>query len=559
MPGHPVGLRAPGQPGNGEVLVDQDRRSRPRTRWGSVVAVVTLLATAFVSAGVVAAPAGAATAGPKPGGEVRFGLEGETTGGYCLWSSQLAISGIQVVSAVYDTLTSPNTKGKYVPNLAESVTPNADSTEWTIKVRPNIKFQNGEPLNADAVKLNIDQWLKGTLFAFVFNNIDHTDKVDDLTVKVTTKTPWPAFPAYLFLVGRAGIMAPAQINDTTNCTSNLIGTGPFKLDSWKVNESLTVSKNPNYWKKDAKGNQLPYLDKITFVPVVDAPTRDNQLIGGQLDMLHTSSAQSIDKFRKTSGYDTVTEPPGNRDVHYYMLNTAQAPFNNADARRAIAEALNIKQINQIRNKGLFQVTNSVIDSKAQGYVKNNGLPKYNPTDAKALVEKVKAANGGKFDVTFLTTDDTESLAEVQLLAEQVQKVGMSPNLSQVNQAQLINTALAGKFSVMVWRNFHSDPEFGDAANYVWWSKTSPINFPRIDDPAMQTALVDGRSAADADADYVTMNKEMGAGQYIIPGWFVDWTIVSKGVKGILGAPLPDGSQPRFMYGRIPVDALYKTK
>ena len=96
-------------------------------------------------------------------------------------------------------------------------------------------------------------------------------KVDDLTVKVTTKTPWKAFPAYLYLEGRAGIMAPAQINNSATCATNMIGTGPFKLNSpsdWKVNESLKVVKNPDYWRKDAKGNALPCaeLDHVRADP-----------------------------------------------------------------------------------------------------------------------------------------------------------------------------------------------------------------------------------------------------------------------------------------------------
>jgi peptide/nickel transport system substrate-binding protein len=330
------------------------RRATKRwSRFGAVVATGALLAGTLVAAG--ASPAAA----QKTGGEVRFGLEAESTGGFCISQAQLAISGIQVAAAMYDTLTAPNTKGEYVPNLAESVTSNPTFTEWTIKLRPNIKFHNGEPLNADAVKLNIDSWrganpnLPARLFLFVYNNIADVQKVDDLTVKVVTKTPWAAFPSYLYLVGRAGIMAPAQINSPATCATNMIGTGPFKLNNpgdWKVNESLTVNKNPEYWKKDAKGNQLPYLDRITFVPVVDSPTRDTQLQGGQLDLMHTSSAQSIDRLQTVPGVTETTEKAGNRDVRYYLVNTSRPPFDNADARLALAYALNVPEINTIRNK-----------------------------------------------------------------------------------------------------------------------------------------------------------------------------------------------------------------
>ena len=77
-------------------------------------------------------------------------------------------------------------------------------------MRPGVTFQDNTPLDAAAVKLNLDTYRKGLLFSFVFANIADTAVVDPLTVKVTMKTPWIAFPAYLFYIGRVGIMAPGS-------------------------------------------------------------------------------------------------------------------------------------------------------------------------------------------------------------------------------------------------------------------------------------------------------------------------------------------------------------
>ena len=156
-----------------------------------------LLAAGLV--GLLTTSAGASTAtakSPKRGGEVRFGLEEETTGGYCLSQAQLAISGIQVVAAIYDTLTVPNAKGEYVPYLAKSVTPNADFTEWTIGLRDGIKFQNGEALDADRGEAQ-PRRLPGCrrrasparCSSSCFSNIADVQVVDPSTVKVTTKLP----------------------------------------------------------------------------------------------------------------------------------------------------------------------------------------------------------------------------------------------------------------------------------------------------------------------------------------------------------------------------------
>ena len=83
-----------------------------------------------------------------------------------------------------------------------------------------------------------------------------------MTVEVDT-VPWVAFPAYLYSSGRLGIVAQAQLDDTKTCASKLIGTGPFMMKDWKRNDHFTAVKNPNYWRKDANGVQLPYLDQIT--------------------------------------------------------------------------------------------------------------------------------------------------------------------------------------------------------------------------------------------------------------------------------------------------------
>jgi peptide/nickel transport system substrate-binding protein len=539
------------------VVHQRTRRTRGWTRFGAVLASSAILAGALVASGV--SPAAA----QKSGGDLRFGLEAETTGGFCLNQAQLVVAGIQVAAALYDTLTAPNTKGEYVPNLAESVTPNADFTEWTIKLRSGVKFHDGTPLNADAVKQNLDAWKAGRLFTFVYSNMGDVTKVDDLTLKVTTKTPWKAFPAYLYLQGRAGIMAPAQMANPTTCATNMIGTGPFKLASpsdWKVNESMKVVKNPDYWKKDVKGNALPCANSITFVPIPDSPTRDTQLLGGQLDIMHTSSSSSIKKLEGSAGVDMVREQPGNRETRYYQINATKPPFNSPDARLALAYAIDTKTINQIRNQGLNSLATQTMDSKSPGYLKNSGFPKYNLKKATELVNKVKAANGGTFDVTLLTTTDSDNSAEAQLIVEQLNKAGMNAKINQVDQSSLVNDLLGGNFSVTLVRNFHSDPAFGDASNYVWFSKGSPVNFSKFDDPTVQAALDQGRTATDdatLEKAYEDFNKAMAKGIYNVPAWYSEWALASKGVKGQAGAPLPDGSKPKSLNGRFPVDTLCK--
>lgn len=554
----------------GENVSDRGHGSRRHAR-RALAAIGVVAVTAVGLLGVGATGAGAAAKGPKQGGEVRFGLEAETTGGYCLNQAQLAISGIQVVAAIYDTLTVPNAKGQYVPYLAKSVTPNADFTQWTITLRDGVKFQDGEALDANALKLNLDSYrganpnLPARLFTFVFTNIADVSVVDPLTVKVTTKVPWPAFPGYLYSTGRLGIMAPAQINNPATCATNMIGTGPFKLVDWKQNESLVVERNPNYWQKDAKGNQLPYLNKITFVPVVDASARDNQLEGGQLDLEHTSTALSIDKLQQLgSGQVTLLrDQSGTRDERYYMFNVAKPPFDDLTARQAVAYAINRQEINQIRNKNIFQLAAGIYDKGATGYVKNSGLPKFNLKKAQQLATQYKAAHGGQFNVTLLSTPDPDNAAEAQLIQQELSQAGITANISAIEQSAEINDALSGNFSLLLWRNIHSDPQYTDTASYVWFYTGSPVNFGKFNDPQFQSLLDQGRAASTPEAQvaaYTQLNKRMSQQLYNLPMWYVDWVIAAKpNVKGLLGPPLPDnGGKARFYYGRIPVVGLYRS-
>jgi len=267
-----------------------------RLRAGVLVAVA-----ATVGATAVGVPAGAAVGGAKParGGEIVWGLEAETTGGWCLPQSQLAVSGIIVANAIYDTLTTLNRAGEYVPFLAKAVTPNATYDQWTIELREGVRFHDGTPLDASVVKFNLDTYrglnprVPARLLNFVFANVADVRVAGPLSVVVTTKTPWPAFPALLHVGGRIGMLAPAQLQDSATCATNLIGTGPFEKESWRPNEEFVAVRNPDYWQSD-----LPRADRIRFRPVPDSAARLTQFEGGDLDVMHTTSLDSIVSLRK---------------------------------------------------------------------------------------------------------------------------------------------------------------------------------------------------------------------------------------------------------------------
>ena len=132
---------------------------------------------------------------------------------------------------------------------------------------------------------------------------------------------------------------------------------------------------------------------------------------------------------------------------------------------------------------------------------------------------------------------------------------------------MINKALAGDIDVLFWRNLHGGySKSSDADNYPWWSnyntaagKKNFINFSRFDDTATQDALTKGRSESTVSAaktTYTAFNKAFAAGNYILPTWYINWTIASQKSVSVNLPALPDGGgKPLFVYGRIPVLGL----
>lgn len=520
------------------------RKVRLTGRRGALTSAIT---TAALVAGTVgfggvaqAAPTRTAATGKAGGGGViTYGVEGKTTQ-FCPYKTQAAISGIMIMQSMYDTITYPTNKGTVSPYLAKSVTPNADYSEWTIALRDGVKFHDGTPLDAAALKLNMDKWKEGILLQFVFSNMGQVDVVDPMTVKVTMKKPWIAFPWYLWTTGRTGIAAPAQLN-SADCDTELIGTGPFKKKSFDPSTGdVSVVRNKGYWRKG-----FPKADGINWKVQGDSTQRLNGLQGGQFDLVHSSGGKDLKTVNGFSGVTVTKEPKGYREISQVLINVTRPPFDDEGARTALALGLDRTKFLAIANPG-GEITNQVVDKKVLGYVKNPGYPaKPNIPKAKKLVKEYKASHGGKFEFNLQSTFDPSTQALAQELKRQASKIGVKVNLPQpVDQAQIISQAIGGQVDSFLWRNYPgADPD----TLYVWFHSGSPVNFNKISDPVVDAALDDGRSEADPaarKADYETFVKQLSTKIYNYWSWYTDWFIASKGVKGVLGPNLPnEAGQP----------------
>jgi peptide/nickel transport system substrate-binding protein len=542
------------------------RAIRSSRRLVAVVATLAILAAACGGGGSskpnTKGQPGSST--PVEGGSINYGIGAEHTGGFCGPIAQLAPEGIEENLTLFDTLMVPNDKGDMVPYLAESVSHSPDYMTWTIKLRPGIKFHNGEILDAEAVKTNFEEYRNGALFSFVFTNIAGEQVIDPLTVAINMKVPWVAFSSYLFSTGRLGMVAPSTLKDKTTCSNHPVGTGPFMFQEWKVNDHMTVVKNPNYWRKDSAGRPLPYLDSITFRIVIDPDQRLLALKTGQLDLIQTDNGETVFRARQdvSAGNLASVENQKAAEISYSMLRVDKAPFNDLTARQAVAYAADRNELNTINNHGVNTLSNTPFAPDVFGYLKEPVQPpvSFDLNKAKQLVSQYKAAHGGTFDFTLSSTNDPSTVRLAQLVQSQWQRAGMNVKLRNADQATLISQALGGDFQITLWRNHQgADPD----TQYVWWHSNSPVNFGSIKDAEIDRAFDDARSNPDPNvrkADYETVQRVFGQKLYNLWSWYALWAYISKpNLHGIQGPPLPDGGTQQFQGSVHSMLGMYLSK
>jgi peptide/nickel transport system substrate-binding protein len=332
-------------------------------------------------------------------------------------------------------------------------------------------------------------------------------------------------------------MAQAQLDDTNNCAENMIGTGPFTKKEWVPNQKFVAEKNPDYWAKDAEGNQLPYLDEIEFVPIVEVAQRVNALESGDITAMHTSDPSTIADLRgiADSGDMNLTESTDFGEVTYIMLNSSKPPFDNIKARQALAYAFNFDDYNAVRGKGILTRATGPFAPGNVGNLDDTGLPSFDLDKAKELVQEYETETGQPLNFSFTTTQAASTVADAEFLKEQAEAAGMGVEIVTVDQSTQIDTAIQGDYEAIGWRNHPGgDPD----EQYVWWNSTYPTNFGRIKDADIDNLLEEGRTTPDQDARvgiYEDLNRRFGEEVYNLWNYYTPWVVATaSNVHGVLG-------------------------
>ncbi|MBI2706052.1 MAG: ABC transporter substrate-binding protein [Actinobacteria bacterium] len=477
----------------------------------------------------------------KVGGSLVIGINAETNG----WNptvNQWVEAGTFVGSTILEPLFLLDRNGEPKPFLAESAVPNADFTQWDITLKDGISFSNGEVFDGAAAKKALDASANSVSTGrIVKDNSDRFEVTGRNSIREYLKRPDSARQA---TYSQAWMMAPAMIDAADSGSSHPIGTGPFVFREWNRDKDFRVTKNATYWRKDASGNRLPYLDNIEFRPMPDPNTQYSALRAGDVDMIMTESAANANA--AASEFSVISNYENERA--FITLNVAEGPsnapnpFTNVHARRAVALATDRAAIAGLKGPDVQTSSQPWPSGSAWALPEDStGYPDYNPDKARAEVEIYKRDTGRSvlsFELTGIA--GSEDLQVLQALQSQWSEVGIDVKIQAVEQASYILFLAVGKFSAGWTRMFGSDDP---GINNFFLSSNNAVpvgeigfNLAHYSSDSMDAALQESQSTSDQAKRKVAFDRvvrEMNDQVLFIWLYNVPMSLIShKRVRGL---------------------------
>lgn len=421
---------------------------------------------------------------PTAGGEITWGLSNDGTGFDT--TGAVAPGSIRVITALNDSLVGLDVNADWVPNLAESLTPNEDFTEWTITMRPGLVFHDGEPVDGEAVRANLQAFKDSPTAGFSFAPVLSIETVDELSVKLTMAAPWAQFPQNL--VGQAGWMVSPS---TIGTNETFVGTGPFMLESWTPGDGARLVRNPNYWRAD---EGLPYLDAINFKFIPEQTVRRQAFDAGDLDGYISPGDGDIVDFLDDDSVDVWIGTAGANE-YLWLLNTAAPPFDDIRVRRAMAHAIDKQFIVDTFRSGLTTPADGPLNPSSKFYSEND-YPQFDPAAAQALVDEYEAEVGPiEFELSIEPNPSVIEVAEVMMSF--LSDVGIDGSIKEIGQGQSAITAIQDDFQAFSWFQFGApDPD----REFVFFHSTGGLlNWSNLVSADIDEGLEIGRTNTDDDA------------------------------------------------------------
>ena len=419
---------------------------------------------------------------------------------------------------IFETLTKINSDGTVSPLLAEQWEVSPDLKTYTFTLRKGVKFQNGEPFNANAVRFSFERagGEKSTnKDKRTFAMMDRVAVIDDYTVVILNKQLDPDF---LFLMGQATAIIVEPKSADTNATKP-VGTGPYQLSAWAKGSSVTLTK----W--DAYRNAAAIkMKKVTFRFISDTAAQVAALLAGDVDAFVRVTPRSVPQFKGNPKFQVVVS--GSRAKTILAINNKKKPLDDVRVRRAICAAIDRKAVIEGAADGYGAPIGSHYVPGAFGYVDTTGINPFNVDKAKALL----AEAGVKTPLTLSLVLPPVPYARQggEVIAAQLAKIGIVAKIENVEWAQWLSGTYTNKNYDLTIIS-HVEPF--DLGNYAkpgyYWGYESP-KFTELFDKLQNAPRAADRAKLLGDAQRMLANEAVH-GYLYQPQWI---TVAHKGLKGL---------------------------
>jgi peptide/nickel transport system substrate-binding protein len=356
--------------------------------------------------------------------ELRYGFTSEPATLDPLSPANTA-DGRSILFNVYEGLVKADKDGRLQPAMASEYRIEQGGLVYRFTMRQGISFHDGSPLTAEDAKFTLEAAVQANFRGFT--QIDRID-VSGGALTVTLKAPDPEFLPYL----TQGIVP----RNNPDREKNPVGTGPFIIESYTVQQSLVLRKNPRYWKQG-----FPKLDKVTVVFAADSDALLLSLQGGNVDGAGVTGSiiQQLDpaRFDVVTGYSNT--------VQLLALNNAAPPLDDVRVRQAISYALDIPQIIDTAFYGRGEVSGSPLIPGLTAYYEDSLRNPY-PRDegrAKRLLADAGLVSGFSLEIS-VPSNYTMHVDTAQVIVNQLKAVGINASIRLVDWATWLSDVYRGR-------------------------------------------------------------------------------------------------------------------
>src|SRR6266481_5344184 len=423
---------------------------------------------------------------PKPGGSLISAQTNEATG----LDPQLvpALSRSRRSPLMYSQLVRYDGDMNPLPELAESWQISKDSLTWTFKLRQGVKFHDGQDMTSADVKFTFDRLFEKSPGKSDFIAVDKVEPSGKYVVKFITKEPFAGLLAALggfwgFIINEAGVKKHGDLNKAA------VGTGPYVLEDWKVEQQMVLKKNPAYFKKG-----LPHVDQVILRVIPDEANIVAALRTGQI---HHAFIEDNKNYNLLKDEKTLTGYRSSRLGYDYLNITAtRGPLKDVRVRQAISWAVDRSQVMRVATAGFGRLTAPATAPMKQWQLPEEQWMKYYKPDldrAKKLMADAGQANGFTVKLLVIPTFPT-MVSGAPVVASQLKRIGINAEIENVEYAIWIKRWLAHDFDMTM----NSTPGYADpdTAFFRALHSTKGQNWNSWSVPDLDGLLEEGRRTMD---------------------------------------------------------------